>query len=384
MMKHKKLAALGLACAMTLSLMACGGKEVAGSNPAASEQPAPEAGEAAASEAGEAPAVVTTELVDDTTGLKIACDPIELSMGCAGNIDGTVGGDAIYKYMDEIQEWTDGNFKINFFPGGKLGGDAELIEGAQMGSVDIFQGAPTAQVTLIPQLAVLDIGGLYSTIDEVNSVLTGEFLAELETYYNAQDLHLLGAFSTGFRVMSANKPINSMADLKGLSIRTQENKYHMEFWKQLGANPTPLATSEVYIALQQNMLEAQENAWISFWATKFDEVQTDAYQSNHIPFILTFVMNNNKYQNMSDTQKQALNQFIYSVKKYIVEGTAADDLRLQKECEERSGLKIHELPEDIKAAYPAAAQAVVDLLKKDLDPDFVDKYLEAVKVATGK
>ena len=363
-MKLKKLTALTLALSLALSLTACGGGNDSTSG-------------------GGASTATTTEIVDDTTGLKIPCEPIELSMGCSGTVEGTIMGDALDKYLAELKEWTDGNFVINFYPSGQLGGDVELIEGTQMGSVDIFNGAPTSQVGLIPELAVLDISGLYDNVDDCNSVLNGGFTDLIEPYYNNAGLHVLGMFATDFRITSSNDPINSMDDLKGLNIRTQENKYHMEFWRQLGANPTPLAFGELYIALQQHMMDAQENPWASYVGAKLCEVQNYMTFTNHIPFVSTYIMNNAKYQSLSDAQKQALNQFIYSVRKYQLEGTVEDDARMQKLCEDDYNLVCSEVPEDVKAAYPAATQAVVDLMKKDIDPTFVDNYLEAVKAVTG-
>lgn len=375
-MKLKKLTALTLALSLALSLTACGGGNDSTSGGGASNS-------SSGGSNGGASTATTTEIVDDTTGLKIPCEPIELSMGCSGTVEGTIMGDALDKYLAELKEWTDGNFVINFYPSGQLGGDVELIEGTQMGSVDIFNGAPTSQVGLIPELAVLDISGLYDNVDDCNSVLNGGFTDLIEPYYNNAGLHVLGMFATDFRITSSNDPINSMDDLKGLNIRTQENKYHMEFWRQLGANPTPLAFGEVYIALQQHMLDAQENPWVSYVGAKLCEVQNYMTFTNHVPFISTYVMNNAKYQSLSDAQKQALNQFIYSMQKYIIEGTAADDAQMQKDCEDNYGLVCNELADDIKAAYPAATQAVVDLMKKDIDPTFVDNYLEAVKAVTG-
>ena len=379
-MKLKKLTALGLSLALALSLTACGGGNNGGS--AGTSNPSNGGGSNGAANSG-ASTATTTEIVDDTTGLKIPCEPIELSMGCSGTVEGTIMGDALDKYLAEIKEWTDGNFVINFYPSGQLGGDVELIEGAQMGSVDIFNGAPTSQVGLIPELAVLDISGLYDNVDDCNAVLNGGFTDLIEPYYNNAGLHVLGMFATDFRITSSNNPINSMDDLKGLNIRTQENKYHMEFWKQLGANPTPLAFGELYIALQQGMMDAQENPWASYVGAKICEVQNYMTLTNHIPFVSTYIMNNAKYQSLSDAQKQALNQFIYSVRKYQLEGTAEDDARMQKLCEDDYGLVCSEVPEDVKAAYPAATQAVVDLMKQDLDPAFVDSYLDAVKAVTG-
>lgn len=375
-MKLKKLTALTLALSLALSLTACGGGNDSTSGGGASNS-------SSGGSNGGASTATTTEIVDDTTGLKIPCEPIELSMGCSGTVEGTIMGDALDKYLAELKEWTDGNFVINFYPSGQLGGDVELIEGTQMGSVDIFNGAPTSQVGLIPELAVLDISGLYDNVDDCNSVLNGGFTDLIEPYYNNAGLHVLGMFATDFRITSSNDPINSMDDLKGLNIRTQENKYHMEFWRQLGANPTPLAFGELYIALQQHMLDAQENPWVSYVGAKLCEVQNYMTFTNHVPFISTYVMNNAKYQSLSDAQKQALNQFIYSMQKYIIEGTAADDARMQKECEDNYGLVCNELADDIKAAYPAATQAVVDLMKQDVDAAFVDKYVENAKAVTG-
>lgn len=372
-MKLKKIAALALALAMALSLTACGGGNGGTSTPAGSSNAGTDAS---------TPTFTPTELVDDTTGLKIPCDPIELSLGCSGTVDGTIMGDALDKYLAELKEWTDGNFVINFYPSGQLGGDTELIEGAQMGSVDIFTGAPTSQVGLIPELAVLDISGLFSTVEECNEVLA-DFMGLIEPYYNNAGLHLLGLKTYDFRVTSSNDPIDSLDSLKGLNIRTQENKYHMEFWRQLGANPTPLAFGELYIALQQHMMDAQENPWASYVGAKLCEVQNYMTNTNHIPFVQTYVMNNAKYQSLSDAQKQALNQFIYSSQKYQLEGTTADDQRLQKLCEDDYGLVVNEVPADVKEAYAAATQAVVDMMKQDIDPAFVDSYLEAVKAVTG-
>ena len=158
----------------------------------------------------------------------------------------------------------------------------------------------------------------------------------------------------------------------------------MAFWKELGANPTPLAFGEVYIALQQGMLDAQENPWASYVGAKICEVQNYMTFTNHVPFIGTYVMNNAKYESMSDAQKQALNQFIYSVQKYQTEGTAEDDARMQKLCEDEYGLVCSEVPEDIKEAYAGASQVVIDMMKEDIDPTFVDNYVAAVNAVRGE
>lgn len=313
----------------------------------------------------------------------IDCEPIEISLGCSGTVDGTVMGDAIYAGIEAVAKWTNGNFVVNFYPGGQLGGDMEMIEGAQIGSIDMFTGAPTSQVSLIEELAVLDIGGLYEDLDAANTVLD-QFKDQFEEYYSRSGLHLVNIYAPSFRILTSNKPIVTGADLKGLNIRTQENKYHMAFWSALGTNPTPLAFGELYIALQQGMLDAEENPWASIVGAKLCEVQKYAIETNHIPFASTYVMNKSKYDNMSEAQKKACDQFVEFVKRYQLAGTAADDARLAKLCEDDFGVEVTPVSDEIKAMYVGASQVVIDMMKEELDPAFVDSYVEAARAAAAQ
>lgn len=307
----------------------------------------------------------------------ISCDPITLSLGCSGTVDGTVMGDAIYSGIEAASRWTNGNFQVTFYPGGQLGGDAELISGMQMGSVDMYTGAPTSQVTVIPELAVMDIGGLYTDTDSCNKVLE-QFQSEMDGYYQNAGLHLMALYAPDFRILTSNKPIETADDLKGLNIRTQENEYHMAFWKELGCNPTPLAFGELYIALQQGMMDAQENPWASIVGAKLNEVQKYIIKTNHIPFVSTYVISKTKYDSMTADQQKVCDQFVEYVKRYQMAGTAADDERMEKVCTDM-GCEVSDVSDDILALYPDATQAVIDLMKTKVDPDLVDKYVETAK-----
>lgn len=249
-----------------------------------------------------------------------------------------------------------------------------------MGSVDMFTGAPTSQVGLIPELAVLDIGGLYTDVDSANKVLSS-FKEQLEPYYNNAGLHLLTMYAPDFRILTSNKPITTSADLQGLNIRTQENKYHMAFWKALGTNPTPLAFGELYIALQQGMLDAQENPWASIVGAKLNEVQKYIVETNHIPFVSTYVINKGKYDGMSDAQKLACDQFILFCERYQLAGTADDDARMSNLCQTEFGIEVTPVTDEVRAMYESASQTVIDMMKENIDPAFVDSYVEAAKAA---
>lgn len=376
----KKIIAVMLSVSMALSMAGCGGSGKESSATAGSETAAKDAGgstDAVTTSAGNAELIA---IASEGLNTSIACDPIELSLGCSGTVDGTVMGDAIYAAIEAAKTWTDGNFVVNFYPGGQLGGDVELIEGAQMGSVDMFTGAPTSQVGLIPELAVLDIGGLYTDVDSANKVLAS-FKDQLEPYYNKAGLHLATMYAPDFRILSSNKPVTTAADLQGLNIRTQENKYHMAFWKELGTNPTPLAFGELYIALQQGMLDAEENPWASIVGAKLCEVQKYVVETNHIPFVSTYVMNKSKYDGMSEEQKLACDQFVLFCERYQLAGTADDDARMSELCQKDYGIEVTPVTDEIKELYGNASQVVIDMMKENIDPAFVDSYVEAARAA---
>lgn len=373
----KKLTAITLCAAMMLTMTACGGGKNAAA-PADTGTTAAAAGETAAG-SGASPELLALASAGFETNIE--CEPIELSLGCSGTVDGTAMGDAIYNAVEAAKSWTNGNFVVNFYPSGQLGGDVELIEGTQMGSVDMFTGAPTSQVGLIPELAVLDIGGLYTDVDSANEVLSA-FKDKLEPYYNNSGLHLASLYAPDFRILSSNKPVKTAADLQGLNIRTQENKYHMAFWKKLGTNPTPLAFGELYIALQQGMLDAEENPWASIVGAKLSEVQKYIVETNHIPFVSTYVVNKAKYDGMSESQKLAFDQFVLFCERYQLAATADDDARMSKLCQTDYGIEVTPVSDEIKALYADASQTVIDMMKESLDPAFVDSYVDAAAAAS--
>jgi len=390
----KRVVSLVLAAVLALSMTACGSKEAETTaapetTTAAPAETTAAAAETTAAEAPEettaAPAVVIDKeawkaFAEEGMTTTIECEPLEVSLGCSGTIEGTVQGDSVEFAQEALERWTNGAVVVNFYPSGQLGGDVELIEGAQMGSVDMFMGAPSSQVTLIPELAVVDIGGLFPTVESCNKVLV-QFKDMIQPYYEEAGLHIMNMYTTNFRILSSNKPVATAADLQGLNIRTQENKYHMTFWKELGTNPTPLAFGELYLALQQGMMDAQENPWGSIYGPKLYEVQKYVVETNHIPFINTLVMSGSRWNSLSDNQKLALEQFGNYMQKYQTMGSAADDARMAQECIDAVGLEVTPVSEEIAALFPAAAAAVVEQMKQDIDPAFVDNYMAMVEAA---
>lgn len=189
------------------------------------------------------------------------------------NLDGTITlrmaqtsseAGAIGQVMDEfackIYEATNGKYKIETYHNGQLGAEIDTIEGCQMGTIDIAVVNQSTIGNFINDFQALDIPYLITSTEQADKVFLGDignrFLDEL----SGTQLYGLGIWESGFRNLTNSKrEVKSLADVKGLKVRTMENQIHIAFWKEMGADATPMSWGEAYTALQQGALDGQEN-----------------------------------------------------------------------------------------------------------------------------
>ena len=237
------------------------------------------------------------------------------------------------KFAEEISELSDGRMKIQVYANSTLGGDRDLLETCADGDIPFVVQNTAPQVSFMGDLAVFDLPCVFDSLDECREKIDNpEFYELISNVYTEGGYHLLGMADQGFRVMSTNKPVYSFSDFKGQKIRTMENSYHLAFWKAIGANPTPMSFSEVYIGLQQHTIDAQENPY---------EV----------------IVSNNLYEQQD----------------YVVEDepSAASDF---PDCQRTISSGI--LPEDEQEIMTEAAKIATEYAREQSDARIVDKYRE--------
>lgn len=232
--------------------------------------------------------------------------------------DTTAKGAAGQVFVQLVQEKVkaaNSGLVIDYFPNGELGGDADLLRQAQKGYIAIMLCQTAPVVSFIPEMAVFDLPMVFARYDgdTIDKVLNGdsEFHRQMSTAYNKAGLHLLGFMQNAtYRLATANKDLQTLTDFKGLQIRTMENKNHMDFWTAIGAEPTPLAWSELYISLQNGTVNAQENAADTCVGAHFEEVQKFLACTNHILYCNQICMNEKLYQALSPEHKAVLDKAI--------------------------------------------------------------------------
>lgn len=187
------------------------------------------------------------------------------------------------KYAELVAQKTGGKVKIDIFPATQLGNERDLIEGLQLGTVDLVVTSTGPVGGFIPKMFVVDLPFLFRDRDHAYRVLDGPVGRQLLEAFSVKDIKGLAFWENGFRQITNNaRPIEKPEDLKGIKIRTMENKIHLATFKAFGASPTPMAWSEVYTALQQGTIDAQENPIAIIYTGKLSEVQKYLALTGHV------------------------------------------------------------------------------------------------------
>ncbi len=183
----------------------------------------------------------------------------------------------------EISKRTEGRIELKVFPASSLGKEVEINEGLAIGAVDIIYTGPSFVERYYGPIAISDYPFIMRGWDHWLSYRDSDLFNELSAgYHEATGNQVLGLVYYGQRHVTSNKPILTPADMKGLKIRVPNSPVMLMFPNAVGANPTPMAFSEVYLALQQGVVDAQENPLPTIKFKKFYEVQTNINLTGHI------------------------------------------------------------------------------------------------------
>ncbi|BDW85707.1 MULTISPECIES: TRAP transporter substrate-binding protein [Roseicyclus] len=186
-------------------------------------------------------------------------------------------------FLDTLTELSGGTFTGEQAPAGQLGGERDMIEGLQIGSLDLVITSTGPLGNFVPEVLALDLPFLFRDYDHARRVLDGEIGQELLDAVGENNLVGLAWTENGFRhVTNSQRPITSPEDLDGLKLRTMENAVHMAAFEGMGAAPTPMAFPEVFGALQQGVVDGQENPITVITASRFWEVQGYVTLTGHV------------------------------------------------------------------------------------------------------
>lgn len=321
----KKLSVLLCMLLVVSLLAACGQK-----------QPAPAAG-------GEAPAAEDFE-------------PVKFRLAHVVNENDSFHVAAV-KFKELVEERTEGKVEIEIHPNATLGDERTLLEGMQMGTVEmgVITNGPIAN--FVPEVAVFELPFLFSSREEVYGVLDGEVGQEILGKMENVNLKGLAFAERGFRnLTNSKKAVATPEDMKGLRVRVMENPVYIDTFQALGANTVPMAWTETLTALQQGTIDGQENPVVVIHSFKLDETQKHLSLSRHTYSPATIMISLNTFNKLPADIQEILEASAQEAAVYVRGVNTEQEEVLLQELKDR-GMEVTEVD---ASAFQAAVQSVYE------------------------
>jgi len=316
-------------------------------------------------------------------GTKIAMataeKPIELHMGCDSPED-AVTWLFLQKFADLLEEKSNKRLVVRRYPNAQLGGDVELIEGVQNGNIGFVVQNTAPQVNYVPELAIFDLPMVFPNQEIARKVMSGKLFEELQKAHTKKGITLYAYADQGFRQLTSNKKVEKIEDLKGLKIRTMPNPNHISFWKAVGANPTPMNFGELYIGLQQKVVDAQENPLETTVAAKLYEQQDYVVMTNHYIHALSLIGSPDIIGTLPQDLQDIIPAAAEEAKEYaykMADERAAGRVKIVED----SGTTILNISDDLYKQMRENSQPVYDEIQKKIGKELVGLIISEVEAA---
>lgn len=276
----KRAITLLIICSMLLSMTACGQKKSFSSK---------------GDNSGQTSDQKNTELPAETT------ETMLLKIGFSTDAsDPRVLATEVFKKL--VEEQTQGRIQVELHADGELGSDADLIKGVNKSTVDMTVSSAGNFANYAKNVGVSAFPFLFSDFKDAWEFIDGKEEQEIEKDLEEHNIKVLAHFDNGFRCVTTSKekgPINSVADMKGIKIRTPDNQIVIKTLSALGANPSVLEFTELYDALKNGEFDAQENPIPVIYNHKLYKVQSNLAITNHSYDAMFFVIRNDIWTKLS-------------------------------------------------------------------------------------
>lgn len=269
---------------------------------------------------------------------------------------------AAVKFGEELSSLTQGRIEVQVFPNESLGKEIDLINGMQLGTVDMTITGESLQ-NWAPKAALLAVPYAYKSLEHMDEVASGPIGDDIKAeIIDKAKVRPIAFFARGPRNLTSNRAIKSPADLNGLKMRVPNVPLFVDVWKSLGASPTPMAFSEVFTSLQSGVIGAQENPLALIRSANFNEVQSHVNQTEHVRSWIYLTIAEATWAKLSDADKQAVEKAAAAAQEYE-RGLLLSSLAEDQAYLESKGMTFVEVD---GAAFQAAAK---DAVLKNVKPE---------------
>lgn len=280
-----------------------------------------------------------------------------------------------------IEKESGGKISVELYPNGQLGSDRQLCEAIQLGSIEMAFPSTTVLASFIPELQLLDLPYLFSTTEQVHKVLdpNGKVTKYLAEKARTQGMHLLGFGDIGFMTLTNSKhPIRKPEDTEGMKIRVLENPVYIDTAKAIGFNPTPMTFGEVYTALQQKVVDGQEQGVNVTRNMKFDEVQKYLSLTQEAFSTISIIVS----ESFMDELSEDLRTVVVDGVKLFCEAqrkiNSDQEVSNLKELAEK-GMEINTITDEEREAFVKATESIRQKYSEKINPEFFEEILAMIE-----
>lgn len=289
--------------------------------------------------------------------------------------DNTVTSEFMYKFAELAKKNTDGRVKVHCYSNSQLGSDVEILRALIKGNITFVVQTTAPQAPFVKEAAIFDSPFAFKDVKEARKILSGRVFTKLQEAYEQKGIRLLAFSDQGFRNMTSNIKVEKMSDFKSVKIRTMENKNHIDLWSKLGASPTPLAWSEVYIALSQGVIDAQENPLETIVASHVYEKQKYLIMTSHVLHTLSLIGSEKVLASLPGDLQSIIQKSADEAKDYA--STIADERLAEKiKYLQEQGVEIIYPSEEFKRKMREKTDPVFESIRAQVGDELMDMFEE--------
>jgi tripartite ATP-independent transporter DctP family solute receptor len=284
-------------------------------------------------------------------------------------------GVAAAKWQEVVEAGTDGRYVFRHFPSSGLGGEREVIEGLQIGTVEATIVSSGTLSNFVAETGVFDIPFLFRDLAHARTVLDGPIGQDILTKFDGAGLVAVAWGEQGFRHITNNRnSIAAPADVAGMKLRTMENPIHKTAVQTLGAAPTPMAWPEVMGALEQGTIDGQENPLSVITSAKLSEVQKYLTVSGHVYSPAMLLVSPDFWNSLSDADKEVFmkgaTEAVVAMRGFVdnAESSGVEQLKA-------AGMDVGELSSEQKAAFQQQLAPAYEEYYKTYSKDLIDQII---------
>lgn len=247
-------------------------------------------------------------------------------------------------FKKKVEEATKGRVKVELFSDAVLGDEEQMAEGMKMGTVDVMMAAAAKYANFVPEMDLYSPPYTFKSWDHMKAVTSSDIDAKIAKACKERrgDIYL-GVFTDGVRNIFTRQPVKTLDELKGLKLRTMTGPNETNSWKALGTNPTPLAYTELYSALQSGVVDGAENSMTSIMGMKFYESCKYILRSQHNYLVLPFFISAKAIEKLPADLREVVIKAGRDTCKEQVDQAIKMDLDNEKVLKEKYGVQVFEM-----------------------------------------